>query len=155
MIEVTEGITPDQLREVYADARVAAVFSREGQLAEPISHPLVRYWSAFVSGRFAGAFVAIRQSAIEIEVHALLLQRAVRHSRSLAARFIDELFELDGVHRLTAWVRADFGKVSNLCRRLGFKLEGTRRMACVTNAGSHDVLMFGLLKSEWSAKWAL
>jgi hypothetical protein len=155
MIEVTEGITPDQLREVYADARVAAALSRDGHPAEPISHPLVRYWSAFVSGRFVGAFIVIRQSAIEIEVHALLLRNAARHSRAIAARLIDGLFEIDGVQRVTAWVRADFGKVSNLCRRLGFTIEGTRRMACVTDAGLHDVLMFGLLKSEWSKKWAL
>lgn len=155
MIHVEPGITPAELRSVYNDARVCAALSRDGTAPQPVSHPLVAYYSAFVDGRFAGAFMAVRQTAADIEVHSLLLRHAVRYSRQLGAAFMAALFANPEVQRLTAWICADLPSVGNFCRRMGFTLEGTRRGACVRNQQSVDVLMFGLLKSEWSAKWAL
>ena len=155
MIHVEPGITPAELRTVYNDARVCAALSRDGTAPQPVSHPLVAYYSAFIDGRFAGAFMAVRQTAADIEVHSLLLRHAVRYSRQLGVAFMAALFANPEVQRLTAWICADLPSVGNFCRRMGFTLEGTRRGACVRNQQSVDVLMFGLLRPEWSAKWAL
>jgi hypothetical protein len=85
---VTEGITPEQLAEVYADPYIQRL-SHDYYDAAPITHPLVTYLSAWVDGDFAGAFMAIEYSDTETELHSLLLRRALKSSRPLGQACIN------------------------------------------------------------------
>lgn len=154
-LHVTAGVDPQQLAQVYADSRIVAALSRDGNKPQPLVHPLVKYWSAWIEGRFAGAFMTVRQSVADVEVHSLLLRSARRYSRALAAIMMRTLFADPQVRRLTAWVCSDLSLVINFLRRLGFTLEGVRREACSRDGYAVDALMFGLLRPDWSAKWAL
>jgi RimJ/RimL family protein N-acetyltransferase len=59
-------------------------------------------------------------------------------------------FFKQGMHRVDAEVY-EFNKVSKgLLKDLGFKEEGVRRQAYSDNERFWDILVFGLLESEWS-----
>lgn len=150
MLAVTEGITQEHLQEVYSDSYIARV-GHDHRAAAPIIHPNVTYLSAWVGGKFVGAFMAIRQSAIELELHALLKKSAVFHSRELGHEFLVWAFAKP-IIRVTAYVIEGLEAARNYCLKLGFKEEGRRRHACVQNGVVKDVYILGLLREEWRAK---
>lgn len=154
-LAVTAGVDPQALSLVYQDPRIVRALSRDGERPCPVIHRLVRYWSAWVDGRFSGVFMTVQHTERDLEVHSLLLASAVRHSRALAQRLLRILFERQGAQRLTAWVCSDLVTVCNFLRKLGFVHEGTRRAACVRGGKTVDAFMFGLLKSDWSSSWDL
>ena len=62
---------------------------------------------------------------------------------------ITRLFSDMGLHRVEIRCAAGNLKSSAIPRRLGFKLEGTLRDAELVNGRHHDLLVFGMLRSEW------
>ena len=148
MIEVGEGITQTDLAVLYADPYIQRVGWDEVP-ASPVIHPVAKYLTATVYGNFAGAFLAIRFSDREIEMHSLLRKEYIEHSRELGAMSLDWAFTQDGVHRVTAYITGDLVAAMNYCLKLGFKFEGIRREACSKNGKPLDVHIFGILKSEW------
>ena len=152
---ITEGITAEHLIEVYADPYVQAL-SHDYGAAAPINHPLVTYLSAWADGDFAGAFMAIEYSDTETELHALLLRRALKHSRDLGRDCINWSFnDSPIVQRVTAYVFESMLTARNYCLRLGFQIEGFRRQAFSYRGAPEGVWVLGMTRSEWEAKsWA-
>ncbi|MBU0558943.1 MAG: GNAT family N-acetyltransferase [Bacteroidetes bacterium] len=66
-------------------------------------------------------------------------------------RIIDYAFHTMNLHRLEAEVIKANKPSSRLVEKFGFKLEGTLREAKYVNGNYDDILVYGLLKPEWTA----
>ena len=148
MLQLTEGITGWHLSQVYSDPYIVGAIQQDGRPAKPVSHPCAVYLSAFLDDRFLGAFLAIRFSKHEMELHSLLHRDALKHSRELGRQVIEWSFDHD-IQRITAYVIDGLHKAANYCRRLGFVDEGRRRHACMKNGHPTDVLILGLTRQDW------
>lgn len=149
IVTVTEGITPAHLIDIYSDSYISRI-GHDHRCAAPVIHPNVTYISAWIGDTFAGAFMAIKQSAIEFELHALLKKKSIRHSRELGRKFLEWAFS-HPILRVTAYIIEGLEAAKNYCIKLGFKEEGCRRNACVKNGIAKDVYILGLIREEWSA----
>jgi hypothetical protein len=141
------GITDEQLNQVYSDPYIKRIAPDDRSIA-PVSHPLATYLSAFVNGRFVGAFLSIRYTQHEIESHALLTKAALKHSRQLGDAFLAWAFQQD-VMRVTAHVYEYLKSAKNYCLKLGFKEEGFRRCAAVKDGRAVGVYLLGITRQEW------
>lgn len=151
MLSVSEWVTKEHLQEVYSDPYIASRIGHDHRPAMPIAHPNVTYLSAWIGDAYAGAFMAIKQSAVELELHALLKRSSVKHSRGLALAFLNWAFAKP-IHRVTAYIIEGLNSVVNFCLKLGFVIEGVRRNACVQNGAIKNVYCLGMLREEWSKK---
>ena len=149
MSVVTEGITKGHLLEVYSDPYITRI-GHDHRPAAPINHPLVTYLSAWTNSTFAGAFIAIRFSPIEIELHALLKKSSIKHSRSLGLACLEWAFS-QPIQRVTAYIIEGLESAKNYCIKLGFKEEGRRRAACLQGGIIKDVYVLGMTRQDWSA----
>ena len=150
MTVVTEGITQEHLESVYADPYIAKI-GHDHRAAAPIYHPNVSYLSAWIGTTFAGAFMAVRFSPIEIELHALLKRSALKHSRALGNACLQWAFA-QPIQRVTAYIIEGLEAAKNYCIKLGFKEEGRRRSACVQSGIVKDVYVLGMTRLDWSSK---
>jgi hypothetical protein len=150
MMVVTEGITKGHLLEVYSDPYITKI-GHDHRPAAYIKHPLVSYLSAWINGIFAGAFIAIRFSPIEIELHALLKKSSLKHSRSLGMACLEWAFSKP-IQRVTAYIIEGLESAKNYCLKLGFKEEGRRRSACMQGGIVKDIYVLGMTRQDWSAK---
>jgi hypothetical protein len=147
---VTIGITEQHLMQVYADPYITKI-RHDHRPAAPIQHPLVTYLSAWIGGNFAGAFVAVRFSPVEIELHALLMRSSLKHSRSLGNACLQWAFA-QPIQRVTAYVIEGLEAAKNYCLKLGFKEEGRRRAACMQGGIAKDIYVLGMTRLDWSSK---
>jgi hypothetical protein len=145
---ITKGITVAHLQEVYADSYITKV-GHDQRPAAPIDHPSVTYLSATVGGHFVGAFMAIRFSSIEMELHSLLHKSAIKHSRALGRAFLAWAFA-QPILRVTAYIIEGLESAKNYCIKLGMKHEGTRRHACMQGGIIKDVYVLGMTRQDWS-----
>lgn len=150
MAFVTEGITKDHLLEVYADPYITKV-GHDHRAAAHIQHPLVTYLSAWTGSTFAGAFMAVRFSPVEIELHALLKRASIKHSRALGNACLQWAFA-QPIQRVTAYIIEGFESARNYCLKLGFKDEGRRRSACLQGGIAKDIYVLGMTRLDWSTK---
>jgi hypothetical protein len=148
-VYVTESITDEHLLEVYADPYITKV-GHDYRPAEPIIHPNVRYLSAWIDNTFAGAFMVIEQSDVELDLHALLKKSSIKESRQLGLACIAWAFSHPIILRVTAYIIQGLEAAKNYCLKLGFKVEGCRRCACVQGGIVKDVYVLGLTRQDWS-----
>ncbi|MBY6128471.1 GNAT family N-acetyltransferase [Qipengyuania aquimaris] len=73
-------------------------------------------------------------------------------ARECTRALVAHLFTADGLRKLTAEVDADNTASIRLLERLGFAREAFFREHETTHIGLRDVMMYGLLASEWSAR---
>jgi hypothetical protein len=146
---VTIGISEKHLLEVYSDPYITKI-GHDHRPASPIQHPNATYLSAWVDGKFSGAFLVIKQSAVELELHALLKKSALKESRNLGMACLAWAFA-QPILRVTAYIIEGLEMAKNYCIKLGFKIEGCRRSACVQNGIVKDVYVLGMTRQEWSA----
>lgn len=146
MVEVTLGITDDHLAEVYAHPSMRRLKTDHAELS-PIIHPLVRYYSAWNNGEFVGAFMVVKNTPLDSEIHILLFPKAAIVYRDLCKIIIDET--LKESNRVTAKIFSDLYSTINLVQKLGFTYEGRIREMFEQNGIKKDVFIYGLLKSEW------
>lgn len=147
VVKLTVGITAEHLEQVYTDPYIIGI-APDGRALAPVNHPLATYLSAWVDGRFVGAFLSIRYTEHEIESHALLTKQALKHSRKLGGMFLDWAFN-QGVMRVTAHIYDYLDTAKNYCLKLGFRLEGLRRNAAKKNGKAVGVYMLGITNQEW------
>ena len=147
-LSITEGISPENLIQVYSDEYIARVGHDQRPFA-PIFHPSVKYVSAWIDGTFAGAFMAIKTTSVETDVHALLFRRAVRHSRELGRMFIAWCFERP-IFRITAQIIEGLDSALNYCLRIGFKREGFKPAVCTQGGALRGVHILGITRADWS-----
>jgi len=148
MLAVSEGITQEHLQEVYSDPYIARVGHDHRPFA-PVHHPLATYLTATVNGVFAGAFLAIRTTSLDMDLHALLKKDYVRHSRELARLFLKWAFA-QNVERVSAPVIEGLDAAKNYCLKLGFQYEGFKRYAVMQNGQMKGVHLLGMTRQEWS-----
>lgn len=147
MLAITEGITEENLKEIYSDPYIQRV-GHYHRPATPVIHPSVMYISAWVNNAFAGAFMAIKSSTIEIDVHALLKKRYVKYSRNLGNMFLDWAFGHQ-ITRVTAYIIQGLESSVNYCKKIGFKYEGCRRDACIYNGKLTGVYVLGMTRRDY------
>ncbi len=148
LLEVKEGITQEHLQEVYGDPYISRV-GHDHRPAAPISHPLVTYLSASINGKFAGAFMAIQQTSVELELHSLLKKSSLPYSRALGQEFLKWAFESRPILRVTAYIIEGLESAKNFCLKLGMQLEGFRRDVCVQNGTIKGVYILGMTRQDW------
>ncbi len=147
LVSVTESITDEHLLEVYADPYIQKV-GHDHRPAAPIIHPNVTYLSAWIGKTFAGAFMVIKQSAVELELHSLLKKSSLKESRKLAAKCLAWAFA-HPILRVTVYIIEGLEAAKNFALKLGFKNEGCRRCACVQGGIVKDVYVLGMTRQEW------
>ena len=64
-------------------------------------------------------------------------------------RFIDFLFEKAGLNKLEIHYMPQNKRSAKVAERLGFKPEGMIRQSYINNGIMHDMVITGLLKTEW------
>lgn len=136
------------IESVLADPRAREALRHDHRQPGYISHPNVRYLAASVDQRLAGFFLVIDHSPIEVELHVVLLPWAAEWSRDLGRACLRHVFRDPDLQRATAQVVEGNHRALNLCRRLGFKHEGTRRNACSRGGLLSDVHMLGITREE-------
>lgn len=149
MLLLTAGITETDLQNLYSDEYIQRV-GHDHRPASPVHHPLAQYLTCRIDGVFCGAFLAIRLSPIEFELHALLLRSAISHSREFGRMCLAWAFDDPSVMRVSAPVIGSIKSAINYCLRLGFHIEGVRRNACRQNGVMQSVVCMGMLREEWS-----
>ena len=147
---VTVGITDQHLAEVYSDPYIKKI-GHDHRPAAPIQHPNATYLSTWVDGKFSGAFIAIKASPVELELHALLKKSALKQSRNLLLSCLEWAFA-QPILRVTAYIIQGFETAKNYCIKLGFKVEGCRRCACVQNGVIKDVYVLGMTRQDWGSR---
>ena len=147
---VTVGITYQHLTEVYSDPYITKI-GHDHRPAAPIKHPNATYLSAWIDGKFSGAFIAIKQSPVELELHALLKKSALKQSRGLGLSFLKWAFS-QPISRLSAYIIQGLATAKNYCIKLGFKFEGCRRCACVQGGVVKDVYVLGMTRQDWGTR---
>ena len=148
LVSVTESITDEHLLEVYADPYINKI-GHDHRPAAPIIHPNVTYLSAWIGKTFAGAFMVIKQSAVELELHSLLKKSSIKESRKLASKCLAWAFA-HPILRVTVYIIEGLEAAKNFALKLGFKNEGCRRCACVQGGIVKDVYVLGLTRQDWS-----
>lgn len=149
MIELKPGITPENLAVLYADPFVSRICD-DDQPMYPVFHELATYLSAFVDGEFVGAYLAIRYSACEYEVHSLLMKPAKKASRELGRQLLAWCFSDKNVLRVTGYIREGLQSAINHCLKMGFKREGYRHDAVRLNGIPLGIHVMGITRREWA-----
>lgn len=153
-VMLTVGITQENLDNLYSDQYILKA-GQDNRPLSPVLHPLATYLTMTVSGVFAGAYLLIRHTALEFEIHSLLKKKFVQYSRGFVQIALAWAFSHKEVERVTAYVTSDMNTVKNFCLKVGFQLEGIRRNACLKSGKLCDIYMFGIVRADWSKSWAL
>jgi len=147
---VQKGISEKNLNDLYADPYIQQV-GHDLRPASPVYHPLATYLSAFVNGVFAGAFLLIRAAKNDFEIHSLLKKEFVRHSRALGSMAVEWAFRDPSVNRVTALIVDWLPKAVNFAKKVGFTHEGVKRGGVIKNGKPRDIIMLGMLRSEYKS----
>jgi len=139
-----------ELAAIYADPWVAKV-GHDDRAAAPVIHPLTLYLGAYVYGALVGAFLLIRFSRREIEIHSLLQREALPWCRKLGRLCIGAAFADPDVTRVTANIIEGLESARNYCLKLGFVAEGFRRDAVMLGGRLVGVYVLGLIRQDWEA----
>lgn len=138
----------EEIYEVYHDKYIIDNISQDGRNINPIFHPLVKYYSAFVNNEFVGCFLHIQFTKYEVELHSLLKKKAIKQSVILGQMIIDETFKDSNVIRITANILSSLPKAINYCLKLGFNIEGIKKNSSLKNGIIQDIYILGLYKNE-------
>jgi RimJ/RimL family protein N-acetyltransferase len=114
-----------------------------------IDHHAASYWGAWHDEALVGVFLAVRFSQWEVEAHAALEPAAIRFGRDFARLFMARMFDDPRLERITAYVMGTLPSAVNFCKKLGLKEEGRRRNACMIGGTPCDVLIYGIIRSEF------
>ena len=127
------------------------VIAHDHRGAEPVFHPRAQYLGAYVADKLAGLFLVIRTSAIEADLHVLILRKFIRHTRDLGRDCLAWVFADPSIQRATAYVMQGRDSTINYTQKLGFRHEGMRRCACSLNGVLIGVHTMGLTRADWEA----
>lgn len=151
MIEIRPGIQAEHLARIYTDPFMLRV-SDDGQPMYPVFHERAHYVSAFVDGEFMGAYLVIRYTDTEWELHSLLLKKATRHSREFGRLLLEWVFSHDKVLRATGLIREGLNSAVNHCLKMGFQREGFRRNAVLVDGKPKGIHILGITREGWRKK---
>jgi hypothetical protein len=138
------------LERIYADPWITKV-GHDHRPAAPIYHTAARYLGAHVHGALVGAFLVIESGFIELDLHALLSQKALPWCREFGRMCLDYAFGMAHIQRVSANVLEGLEAARNYCLHIGFKLEGFKRDAAQVGGKLVGIHMLGMTRREWSA----
>jgi len=141
----------DEISKIYQDPYIQTV-SHDFRKAEPIQHPDVYYFGAYINNEICGLFVMIDDNYIDVSVHSLLLQKAVHQSRNLMCKFLDVVFSSEGIVRVTAQINENLKSALNSVLKLGFKYEGFKESAVQINNKNMGIHILGMTREKWVNK---
>lgn len=142
------GISEEHLIEIYSDNYISRV-AHDNRAFVPYQSSQSVYLTAYVGEKFAGAFLAIFISPLEIEFHSFLKKEANLYCRELGNAFLNWAFSLK-IERVTAQIGGHLQSVINYAKKLGFKQEGIKRNAISVNSELKDVYIMGMTRADWS-----
>lgn len=148
MIEIINGISDADLDRVYSDSYCTKGGDDENELS-PVDHPLVDYWSVYVADNFAGAFLTVRHSKWEVELHSLLMRDFVLWSRDAIREMAETIFSDADVARITAMIQRDLVTVRNTVIKCGFVCEGAKRDAISWHGKMQDMVIYGMTRKDF------
>lgn len=151
MIRIVKGITQEHLEDVYSDTDIRKAFIYDGGTFEPIHNQLVTYYSAFYDDIFLGAFLCIKISQYDVEIHLLLNKLSAIYSRRLTKMMFDDLFEEDILRISSKFIDGNKPTMINFAKKLGAKQEGKLRNAIKSNGIIRDIVIYGITKEDWRA----
>lgn len=125
-----------------------------GWLADPTWNG--RTWIAETAdGEVAARFVAVpghEDGVEEIGYITCAHRQGEGVARECTQALVAHLIETDGLRKVTAEVDAENTASIRLLESLGFTREAFFRQHETTHIGLRDVMMYGLLASEWAAR---
>lgn len=146
-IEIKINPSIHLLRELYDDEYIRRAAHDDRKFEPIINNQFVEYYSVYINDIFIGAFVVIKQSSVEFEIHSLLYKWAVQYSRDAGRAIIEKLFnENESLHRLTTYIIQGLESTVNYCKKLGFEIEGIRKQSCKVNGELRNIYMMGYIK---------
>lgn len=151
-VSVERYATTEQVEQACLDPLVRERLSTDFSHPAFRQHPLISYCAAYVDGRFVGVFLAVKFSAVEVEVHALLFREAARASRELGRAFLQLAFADPLVQRVSTYVFSNLKTARNWLLKLGFEYEGCKRDAARKIGRPLDVWVFGMTRKDWCTK---
>jgi hypothetical protein len=153
VIQVTEGISRVHMDAIYADPYILSV-GHDHFPEVALYHETVQYYSAWIDGVFAGAFMTIKQSQFEVDVHAQLFKSSARQSRALGKELLELLYCDQDLNRVTAKIIDGRRSVINYCKKMGFVYEGRLREWCYCDTVATDLHILSMIRKDWSELWA-
>lgn len=136
------------LDALYRDPYIARI-GHDHRPASPIHHPDAYYFGAHIGGDLVGAFLVIDSGYIECDMHVLLTRRALPHSRALGRMCLDLIFSNPAIQRVTGYVIEGLEAAKNYGLKIGFKVEGFRRDACMQGGRLLGVHVLGITRNDW------
>jgi RimJ/RimL family protein N-acetyltransferase len=110
------------------------------------------------AGKLIGIVTAIGKHHLKVEIgYGLgITQRGQGYATEAARALMNYCFSSLGMHRVQAIASSDNPASCRVLERLGMKLEGRLREANMRNGNWHDLLYYGILRTEWIShlnKW--
>lgn len=149
MIEILPDPGNDLLNTLYSNRYISRI-AHDDRCLGIIDHPAARYYGCYIDGIFVGAFLIIKQSSVEVDMHALLYRSAIYQSRVLGKMMLAKLFDNPNLNRVTAYIIQGLESAANYARKIGFKDEGVRHQACLVNQQLRDIYMLGIIREDWN-----
>lgn len=154
-IEFVECNSSNQdLERIYRDQKIQKAIDHDHKSNKGvIDHPLATYWLVKVDDIIVGAYLFVWVSALEFEIHSLLLDSALKHSRTICSTVIGILFNSNPtLQRITAPIISNLQTVVNYCTKIGFTIEGIRRDAVSQNNVLRSIVIMGITRSDFINK---
>lgn len=147
-VELQENPSKNLIQDLYKDPLVSRI-GDDLRTLEPLSHPLISYLGVFLSGVFVGAFVLIKFSPYEIEVHNILTRRAIPALRQISKMVVDYIFNTYPIQRITGWIQEDIKTAINHVIKSGFLIEGCKQDALLVRGELKNLILVGLTRDRW------
>jgi RimJ/RimL family protein N-acetyltransferase len=151
------ALFPTLSDEAHCRYSSRGAFADEEDLADWLVDPdwTGRTWVAIerASGELVGRFILVPTSEIgmsEIGYITVAKWQGRGIARECVSALISHAFAVEGQRRLVANIDAENIASIALIERLGFQREGRLREHETTHKGRCDILVYGLLRHEWT-----
>jgi hypothetical protein len=138
------------LERIYTDPWITKV-GHDHRPAAPIYHTAARYLGAYVGTTLVGAFLVIESGFIEMDMHALLSQKALPWCRDFGRMCLDFIFGHEHIQRVNAMILEGLESACNYAQKIGFKTEGFKRDSAQVGGKLVGIHMLGMTRADWSA----
>lgn len=148
MIEIREGLDLESLAFIYMQPEIKKT-GYDGNPAYPVFGENCTYLGCFVNEDLLGAYLMVRCSDYEFDVHSLILDRGLYFSRHFCELMLEWTFRHTQILRLSGYVVEDLLTMRNHAMKMGFELEGFRRDALMIDGKPKGLHVLGITRKDW------
>lgn len=112
-------------------------------MAYHVDNDYVDYVSAKLGHANLGAFMIVKNTPDDFDIHFLIPRSSKRYIRVLTRLILDYIFDNYKCYRLTGWIKARKWTMVNLGIKFGFIVEGVKR------GKGENIFMIGLIREDW------